>query len=187
MPIYLIRHGETEWSLQHRHTGSTDIPLTEAGDDQARSLGPRLAGVPFTRVLASPLQRARLTAELSGVQPEAEITALLTEFDYGEYEGITSMEIQRERPGWDLWRDGCPGGETPEQVVDRGRRLLAELAPEPDRNYALFGHGHVLRAVTVAYLGTPVGLARHLMLKVASISILSQEHDVPAIEVWDLV
>ena len=186
MPIYLIRHGETEWSLQHRHTGSTDIPLTEAGEDQARSLGRRLGGVQFTRVLASPLQRVRLTAQLSGVQPEAEITALLTEFDYGDYEGIAGAEIRSERPDWDLWRDGCPGGETPEQAVDRGGRLLAELAPKPDLNYALFGHGHALRAVTVAYLGTPVSLARHLTLKVASISILSQEHDTPAIEVWDV-
>lgn len=186
MAIYLIRHGETEWALHNRHTGSTDIPLTKRGEEQARSLGSKLVGVKFARVLSSPLQRAKVTADLSGVEPEAEISPLLIEFDYGKYEGITSAEIQRDRPDWDLWRDGCPGGESPQQVVDRGRRLLEELAPQREENYALFAHGHVLRAVAVAYLGTPVGLARHLVVKVASISILSHEHDVPAIEVWDL-
>ncbi|HEY6537482.1 MAG TPA: histidine phosphatase family protein [Candidatus Dormibacteraeota bacterium] len=186
MAIYLIRHGETEWSLQHRHTGSSDIPLTPRGEAQAQGLRSRLAGLTFARVISSPLQRACATARLSGIQPDAEMSPLLTEFDYGDYEGITSAEIQRTRPGWDLWRDGCPGGESADQVVERGRRLLAGLEAEPDLNYALFGHGHILRAVTVAYLGTPVGLARHLMLKVGSISILSQEHEVPAIEAWDL-
>jgi probable phosphoglycerate mutase len=184
--IYLIRHGETVWSLQQRHTGSTDIALTVKGEEQAKQLGPRLAGVEFSRIFTSPMGRARETAELAGVRPTPEITPLLREFDYGEYEGITSEEIERNRPDWDLWRDGCPGGESPQQVVDRGRRLLAELAPKPDLEYALFGHGHVLRAVAVAYLGLPVDLCRHLMLRVASISILSQEHDIPAIEVWDL-
>jgi probable phosphoglycerate mutase len=186
MAIYLVRHGETEWSLMHRHTGGTDLPLTAQGESQAKGLGTRLEGVEFDRVLSSPMRRAAETAELSGVRPKAETTPLLLEFDYGEYEGITSAEIERSRPGWDLWRDGCPGGESPQQVVDRGLRLLAELEPKSDRNYALFAHGHVLRAVAVAYLGTSVGLARHLVLKVASISILSQEHGVPAIEVWDL-
>jgi broad specificity phosphatase PhoE len=186
MAIYLVRHGETEWSLQHRHTGSTDIPLTARGEEQAEELRPRLAGVEFAKVFASPMRRARETAELAGVLPTPEITPLLREFDYGEYEGVTSEEIERSRPGWDLWRDGCPGGESPQEVLDRCRRLLAELAPEPDGNYALFGHGHLLRAVAAAYLGVSVELCRHLMLQVASISILSHEHNVPAIEAWDL-
>jgi len=186
MAIYLVRHGETAWSLQHRHTGSTDLPLTVRGEEQARELAPRLAGVEFSRVLASPLRRARETAELAGVRPSPEITPLLREFDYGEYEGVTSEDIERKRPGWDLWRDGCPGGESPNQVVDRCRRLLAELDAQPDHNYALFGHGHVLRALAVAYLSVPVDLCRHLLLQVASISILSHEHGIPAIEAWDL-
>src|SRR5487761_340611 len=168
MAIYLIRHGETLWSLEHRHTGTSDIPLTARGEEQARLLGPRLAGVQFSRVFSSPMQRARRTAELAGLEPAAEVTPLLSEFDYGEYEGITSAEIQRTRPDWDLWRDGCPGGESPQQVLDRSRQLLTSMAARPGRNYALFGHGHVLRAVAAAYLGTPLDLCRHLMLKVAS-------------------
>jgi len=186
MAIYLIRHGETVWSLDHRHTGTTDIPLTKKGEAQAAEMSSKLRTVEFARVLSSPLQRAVATARLSGVRPVAEVTPFLSEFDYGEYEGISSAEIYRQRPDWDLWRDGCPGGESPQQVVDRGRRLLSELDPQPDRNYALFGHGHMLRAVTVAYLNLPPNLCRHLMVKVASISILSQEHDIPAIEAWDL-
>ncbi|MGC1194903.1 MAG: histidine phosphatase family protein [Candidatus Dormiibacterota bacterium] len=186
MALYLIRHGETVWALDHRHTGTTDVPLTARGEAQARELGFRLQGVEFARVLSSPMQRALTTAELSGVRPVAEVTPLLKEFDYGEYEGITSLEIQQTRPDWDLWRDGCPGGETPGQVLDRGRELLAELQPQEAQNYALFAHGHVLRAVAVAYLGLPLDLCRHLMVKVASISILSQEHQIAAIEAWDL-
>ncbi|MFZ0996453.1 MAG: histidine phosphatase family protein [Candidatus Dormiibacterota bacterium] len=186
MAIYLVRHGETAWSLEHRHTGITDLPLTARGEEQAKELGPRLAGVDFSRVLSSPLRRAQETAELAGVRPIPEITPLLCEFDYGEYEGATSEEIERTRPGWDLWRDGCPGGESPEAVVDRCRRLLAELNAQADRDYALFGHGHVLRALAVAYLSVPVDLCRHLLLRVASISILSHEHGIPAIEAWDL-
>src|SRR5487761_1525237 len=184
MAIYLVRHGETNWSLDHRHTGATDIALTEIGEEQAKGLRPRLEGVRFARVVSSPLRRALVTAELSGVKPAAEVSPLLREFDYGEYEGITSQEIHQRRPGWDLWRDGCPGGESPEEVVERSRRLLARLDPLPDRNYALFAHGHVLRAVAVAYLGVPVDLCRHLVLKVASISVLGAENGVPAIEAW---
>ncbi|MGC2206695.1 MAG: histidine phosphatase family protein [Candidatus Dormiibacterota bacterium] len=186
MAIYLVRHGETAWSLEHRHTGSTDIPLTARGEEQAKDLQLRLAGVVFAKVFASPMRRARETAELAGVRPTPEISPLLREFDYGEYEGVTSEEIERARPGWDLWRDGCPGGESPQQVLDRCQRLLAQLDPRPDRDYALFGHGHVLRTVAAAYLGVAVDLCRHLMLQVASVSILSQEHEVPAIEAWDL-
>ncbi|HUY10082.1 MAG TPA: histidine phosphatase family protein [Candidatus Dormibacteraeota bacterium] len=186
MALYLIRHGETVWALDHRHTGTTDIPLTARGQEQARELGSRLHGVEFARVLSSPMRRALNTAELSGIRPAAEVTPLLREFDYGEYEGITSAEIEKTRPDWDIWRDGCPGGETPRQVLNRGRRLLAELGAQEGQNYALFAHGHVLRAVAVAYLGLPLNLCSHLMVKVASISILSQEHEISAIEAWDL-
>ena len=186
MAIYLVRHGETDWSLHHRHTGRTDILLNARGEEQAKQLRSRLAGIAFSKVLASPMRRARETADLAGVQPTPDITPLLREFDYGEYEGLTSEEIARARPGWDLWRDGCPGGESPQRVFERCRRLLTQMDPKPDLDYALFGHGHVLRAVATAYLGLPVDLCRHLMLQVASISILSQEHDIPAIEAWDL-
>ncbi|MGH7643830.1 MAG: histidine phosphatase family protein [Candidatus Dormibacteria bacterium] len=185
MAIYLIRHGETPWALTHRHTGTTDIHLTARGEEQARQLSARLQGVDFARVMASPMERAMMTAELSGIQPCPEVTPGLMEFDYGEYEGITTAEIERLRPGWELWRDGCPGGESPRQVLDRSYQLLEELGPHPDQNYALFGHGHVLRAVAVAYLGLPLEVCPHLMVKVASISILNREHEVPAIESWD--
>lgn len=187
MAIYLIRHGETAWSLDHRHTGSSDIPLTPRGEEQARQLQPKLAGLEFIKVLSSQMQRSRRTAELAEVQPPPEFTPLLGEFDYGEYEGLTSAQIHQSRPGWDLWRDGCPGGESPQQVLERSRHLLLTLGSRPDRNYALFGHGHTLRAVAAAYLGTPLDLCRHLMLKVASISILSSEHEIPAIEAWNLI
>lgn len=186
MAIYLIRHGETVWALDHRHTGTTDIPLTPRGEVQASELSSRLNGVEFTRVLSSPMQRALVTAALSGIHPRPEVTPWLIEFDYGEYEGKTSAEIQQLRPDWDLWRDGCPGGESPQQVVERSRRLLEEINPQPDQNYALFAHGHVLRAVAVVYLDLPLDLCQHLMVKVASISILSREHEIPAIEAWDL-
>jgi probable phosphoglycerate mutase len=184
--IYLIRHGETVWALDHRHTGGTDIALTSRGEEQARELSHRLAGVQFDRVLSSPMQRAYRTAELSGVSPRAEITPLLCEFDYGDYEGITSAEIERSSPGWDLWRDGCPNGESAEQVARRSRQLLDDLHPRPGRNYALFAHGHVLRAVAAVYLGLPLDLCRHLIVKVASISVLGEERGIPAIELWDL-
>jgi probable phosphoglycerate mutase len=186
MAVYLIRHGETRWSLDHRHTSTTDLPLTTIGEEQARGLRRRLVGMEFSRVLSSPMQRALRTAELSEVQPPAELTPLLGEFDYGEYEGITVVEIRRSRPDWDLWRDGCPGGETPQQVFERSRRLLEELDPDPDRNYAIFTHGHLLRALTVAYLGASLDLCRHLLVQVASISILSHEQELPAIESWDV-
>jgi probable phosphoglycerate mutase len=186
MAIYLIRHGETVWALDHRHTGTSDIPLTARGEEQARELSARLAGIQFARVLASPMQRARVTAELAGVRPMAEISPLLMEFNYGTYEGITSAEIEQSRPDWDIWRDGCPGGESPQQVLNRSRRLLQELSPQEDKNFALFAHGHLLRAVAVAYLGLPLDLCRHLVLSVASISILSQEHGIPAIDAWNL-
>jgi probable phosphoglycerate mutase len=186
MALYLIRHGETAWAREHRHTGTTDIPLTAKGEEQARELISKLKGVEFARVLTSPMQRARVTTELTGVRPTAEIAALLMEFNYGEYEGLTSAKIRESRPDWDLWRDGCPGGESAEQALERSRRLLEELDPQDDQNYALFAHGHLLRAVAVAYLGLSLDLCRHLMLRVASISILSYEQQIPAIEVWDL-
>lgn len=186
MSIYLIRHGATPWTDSHRHTGATDVDLTAEGERQALSLASRLAGVEFRRVVASPLRRARHTAELAGFGDRLEIAPLLREFDYGEYEGLTTAQIEAIDPGWDLWRDGCPGGETPQQARDRAEALLAELALPAEDDSALFGHGHILRAVTCAYLGVPIGFCRHLVLTVASVSVLGQEHGVPAIASWDL-
>ncbi len=187
MPIYLVRHGETAWTLTGRHTGATEVPLTAEGVVQAEGLRALLGGLSFDRVLVSPRERARRTAELAGFAGRFEVAPSLAEYGYGEYEGLTSAEIQLRRPGWELWRDGCPGGETPDEVLERARRLLEELNPAPAARTLLFGHGHILRAVAAAYLGEPVGICRHLMVKVASVSVLGQEHGLPAIESWDLV
>ncbi|MGH7667689.1 MAG: histidine phosphatase family protein [Candidatus Dormibacteria bacterium] len=186
MAIYLVRHGETRWTVEHRHTGTTDVPLTASGEAQAARLQARLRGTKFSKVLSSPMQRALVTSRRSGITPAAEVSPALREFDYGDYEGMTTEEILRSRPDWDLWRDGCPNGESAAEVVERGRRVLQELAVEVDHDYALFGHGHALRALAVAYLGEPPDLCRHLVLSVASISVLGCEHQSPVIEAWNL-
>ena len=186
MAIYLIRHGETEWTRAGRHTGSTDLPLTQAGEEQAVRLQPELAGLNFGRVIVSPRRRAIQTAELAGFKGRLEVDPRLAEYDYGQYEGLTAAEIEARHPGWELWRDGCPGGESPDQVLARAEQLLDQLALPPDADSALFGHGHILRAVAAAYLGLPVGFCTSLILKVASISVLASEHNQPAIESWDL-
>ncbi len=186
MSIYLVRHGETEWTKTGRHTGTTDLRLTPAGEEQAVRLRPQLAGLNFATVVVSPRRRAIQTAELAGFRGHLEVDPRLAEYDYGQYEGLTAAEIDGRRPGWELWRDGCPGGESPDQVLARAQRLLMEWALPPDRNSVLFGHGHILRAVAAAYLGLPVGFCRSLILRVASISILATEHGQPAIESWDL-
>lgn len=184
MPIYLVRHGETEWTVSGRHTGRTDIPLSPRGEEQARHLRVRLAPVDFARVVVSPLLRARQTAALAGLGERAGVAPDLREYDYGDLEGWTRDQIEASWPGWDLWRDGCPGGESPDQVLGRARRLLKELKPLGSKEVALFGHGHILRAVAAAYLEQEVGLCRHLVVPVASISILGEEHSVPAIVSW---
>ena len=184
MPIYLVRHGETEWTVSGRHTGRTDIPLSPRGEEQARHLRVRLAPVDFARVVVSPLLRARQTAALAGLGERAGVAPDLREYDYGDFEGWTRDQIEASWPGWDLWRDGCPGGESPDQVLSRARRLLGELRPSGSKDVALFGHGHILRAVAAAYLQQEVGLCRHLVVPVASISILGEEHSVPAIVSW---
>ncbi|MGA9775963.1 MAG: histidine phosphatase family protein [Candidatus Dormiibacterota bacterium] len=187
MPIYLVRHGETAWTLSGRHTGATEVPLTAGGVVQAEGLRALLGGLTFDRVLVSPRERARRTAELAGFAGRFEVAPSLAEYRYGEYEGLTGAEIQARRPGWELWRDGCPGGETPDEVLERARQLIRELNSAPAARTLLFGHGHILRAVAAAYLGEPVGICRHLIVKVASVSVLGQEHGLPAIESWDLV
>jgi len=182
--LYLVRHGETEWSRARRHTGRTDVPLSPAGEAEARALGAHLDGLEVDRVLASPLARATTTAGLAGFGERLETTRALLEFDYGDYEGLTTPQIRAGRPGWDLFRDGCPGGETAGAVAERARRLVAELA-DRDGRVMLFGHGHQLRILTTCYLGLPTDAARHLFLGTASVSVLGREHDWPAVLLWN--
>ena len=184
MELYLVRHGETAWSRARRHTGRTDVPLSPAGEAEALALGAHLDGLQVDRVLASPLARATTTARLAGFGDRLETTPALLEFDYGDYEGLTTPQIRTGRPGWDLVRDGCPGGETAEAVAERARRLVAELAPG-DGRVMLFGHGHQLRIMTACYLGLSPDAARHLFLGTASVSVLGREHDWPAVLLWN--
>jgi len=184
MELYLVRHGETEWSRERRHTGRTDLPLSAVGVAEARALGDHLRGLEVDRVLSSPLTRAVETARLAGFGDRVERTDALLEFDYGDYEGRTSAEIRASRPGWDLFRDGCPGGETVEAAAGRARGLLAELAASDGRTI-LFSHGHQLRILAACYLGLPPGAARHLFLGTASLSVLATEHEWPAILLWN--
>jgi len=182
--LYLVRHGETEWSRARRHTGRTDVSLSPAGEAEAQALGAHLDGLEVDRVLASPLARATTTARLAGFGERLETTRALLEFDYGEYEGLTTPQIRAGRPGWDLFRDGCPGGETVGAVAERAWRLVAELT-DGDGRVMLFGHGHQLRILTTCYLGLPPDAARHLFLGTASVSVLGREHDWPAVLLWN--
>ena len=186
MPIYLVRHGATAWTVGRRHTGRTDLPLTAEGEAEARALGARLRGVTLSAVWASPRQRAVQTAVLAGFGDRAQPLPELVEYDYGAYEGLTTPEIRAQRPGWDLWRDGCPQGETPDAVMARARAVLERVGPMAPGGVALFGHGHILRAVAAAHLGAGPEIARGLILGVGALSILSEEHGWPAIEAWNL-
>ena len=185
--IYLIRHGETEWSLASRHTGRTDIPLTEQGEREARRLGERLRDLRFSQVFTSPRQRARRTCELAGLGPAAKIEPDLAEWDYGDYEGQHSVDIRKGRPDWNLFRDGCPGGEMPAQVSDRADRLIARLRAL-DGNIALFSHGHFGCVLAARWIGLPVIEGQHFLLGTASLSIFGYEPshpEVPLIEMWN--
>ena len=184
--VYLARHGQTAWSRAGRHTGLTDLPLTEAGERQARRLGVRLRGLVVARVFTSPLQRAARTCELAGFGAAAETIPDLVEWDYGDYEGRTSAEIAAARPGWRLFRDGCPGGESPAEVGARADRLVERLrAAEGD--VIVFSSGHILRSLAARWLGLDVGAGAHLVLGTASLSALGYEHalDEPAIRLWN--
>jgi len=185
--IYLIRHGETEWSLSGQHTGRTDISLTAPGEDGARELGQRLRDIQFARVLTSPRQRARRTCELAGLGPVAEIEPDLAEWDYGDYEGQRSANILQARPDWNLFRDGCPRGETPAQISDRADRFIARLRVL-EGNVALFSHGHFGRVLAARWIGLPVSEAQRFLLDTASLSILGYEPnhpEVPVIALWN--
>jgi probable phosphoglycerate mutase len=182
MELWLLRHAETEWSRDGRHTGRTDVPLTENGRERARALREQLAGHTFVLVLSSPLSRARETAELAGLEPQ--IRDDLLEFDYGEYEGITTAEIREQRPDWYLWRDGSPGGETAEQVGARVDRVIAEaLAAGGD--VALFAHGHVLRALAARWLEQPAAFGGRLALDTGAVSVLGFEREIRVIRRWN--
>ena len=185
--FYLIRHGETEWSLSSRHTSRTDIPLTARGEDGALELGQRLRDIQFARVLTSPRQRARRTCELAGPGPAAEIEPDLAEWDYGDYEGRCSADICKGRPDWNLFRDGCPCGETPPQVSDRADRLIVRLR-SLGGNVALLSHGHFGRVLAARWIGLPVIEGQHFLLGTASLSILGHEPnhpEVPVIALWN--
>ncbi|MBO0758201.1 MAG: histidine phosphatase family protein [Bradyrhizobiaceae bacterium] len=182
--VFLIRHGETEWSLSGQHTGITDIPLTENGRTMPRKLAPVLAKVAFARVYTSPLSRARETCALSGLGERAESDNDLMEWNYGDYEGLTPKEIHAEAPGWMLFRDGCPGGESPEDV---GRRVdsVIERVRAVEQNVALFAHGHVFRVLAARWIGLPPAAGCHFLLDTATVSVLSYYRGVPAIKRWN--
>ena len=185
--LYLLRHGETAWSLSGQYTGRTDIPLTPRGEDAARELGARIRDIPFARVLTSPLRRARQTCELARLATPPEIDPDLTEWDHGDDEGRFPADVLKAQPGWNLFRDGAPHGETPGQIAERADRLLARLRMMAG-NIALFSHGHFGRVLAARWIGLAVGHAQHLLLDTASVSVLCYAHDLtdaPAIALWN--
>jgi broad specificity phosphatase PhoE len=182
--VWLVRHAETEWTKSGRHTGRTDIPLTEEGRRRAEELAPRLTDHPFARVFVSPLSRARDTAVLAGVGDRAEVRDELKEWDYGDYEGIATPEIRKEAPDWYLWRDGGPNGESPEQVAARCDRLIDELV-QIDGDVLCVSHGHILRSLAARWLQRPIDLGAQLVLDPGMISVLGWERDVRALRAWN--
>ena len=182
--IVIVRHGETEWSLTRRHTSRTDLSLLDAGRQRAAALAPLLAGRSFALVLVSPLRRARETCELAGFGDRAEICEDLREWDYGDYEGRTTVEIREQNPDWVLWRDGCPGGETPVEVTARVERALDRLRAA-DGNAIAFAHGHILRALTARYLQMPIAAGARFVLGAGAVSTLGYEHENEALLHWN--
>jgi probable phosphoglycerate mutase len=187
MPVYqacVIRHGETEWSVNGRHTGITDIPLTENGRRMARELEPLLVSAQFTLVLTSPLQRARETCRLAGLGSMAEVDPDLIEWNYGDYEGLTPHEIRARRPDWMIFRDGCPGGESPEDVGARVDRVIARLRAT-DGRAALFGHGHLFRVFAARWIELPASAGRRFLLDPATLGVLGYYQGEPALKRWN--
>jgi probable phosphoglycerate mutase len=185
--VYVARHGETAWSLSGQHTGLTDLPLTPNGERNAKRLGERLRELTFAKVFTSPLQRASRTCALAGFGAMAEIDVDLVEWNYGQYEGRTSAEIQTERPNWDLFRDGCPGGESSAQVGERAERVMQRIRAV-GANVLLFSSGHFIRVLAARWLALGPGSAgRYFLLNTASLSALSYEHSLshPAISLWN--
>ena len=184
MNVYVIRHGETAWSLSGRHTGTTDIPLTENGRRSAELLRPTLKETDFALVLVSGAQRARQTCELAGQGAKAIIDNDLMEWNYGQYEGLTPSQIEKLSPGWLVFRDGCPGGETPDQVAARADRVAAR-ARAVQGNVALFAHGHLLRVLAARWIGLAPCEGERFLLDTGRISILGDYRGVPAIKIWN--
>ena len=182
--VFLIRHGETAWSLSGQHTGLTDIPLTERGRRAALRLAPVLAQTKFELVLTSPLQRARQTCELAGFGDRAQIESDLVEWSYGEYEGLTSDEIERHNPGWLIFEDGSPGGESPAQVAERVDRVIEKVRGVRG-SVVLFAHGHVLRVFAARWIGLPPADGSRLLLDTATLNILGWYRGLPAIQCWN--
>jgi broad specificity phosphatase PhoE len=185
--VYLARHGETAWTLSGQHTGLIDLPLTPNGEHNAQRLGERLKGMKFTKVFTSPLQRAARTCELAGFGAVAETDPDLVEWNYGQYEGLRLDEILRERPDWQIFRDGCPGGESPAQIGERADRVVKRVRSVPG-NVLLFSSGHFLRVLASSWLALGPGCAgRYLLLSTASLSALGYEHNLsePAIRLWN--
>jgi broad specificity phosphatase PhoE len=184
--VYLARHGETAWSLSGQHTGRTDLPLTDRGERNARALGERLRGLTFSKVFTSPLLRATRTCELAGFGRAAEIDPDLVEWDYGQYEGRRTVDIHAERPDWQLFRDGCPGGESPDQIGARADRVIVRLRGV-EGNVLVFSSGHFLRVLGARWLNLEAAAGRYLLLSTASLSALGYEHNQaePAIRLWN--
>lgn len=185
--VYLARHGETAWSLSGQHTGRSDIPLTANGETNARQLGERLQGLTFAKVLCSPLQRAWRTCELAGFGAVQEAEPDLLEWHYGAYDGLKTAEIRQQRPGWDLFRDGCPEGETLDQVAARAERLIQRVRALPG-DVLLFSHGHMLRVLAARWLDLPAVEARRFLLSAGALCTLHYEHnrrEEPALALWN--
>ena len=182
--IVLVRHGPTEWSVSGRHTGATDVPLTDDGREVATRLRGRLERYDFALVLSSPLARARETAELAEFGDRLELDPDLREYGYGDYEGLTTPEIRERRPGWWLWEDGVPDGETPDQVGERADRVIAR-ASEAGGDVALFAHGHVLRVLGARWIGLPAASAGRLALGTAAVCELDHERERRVIRLWN--
>ena len=181
--LFLIRHGETEWARNGRHTSRTDLPLTDRGRALATALRPRLAGLPFALILTSPMQRARQTCELAGFHDRAEVEDNLRDSDYGEYEGLTTEQI-RKIPGWNVFTHPCPGGETLAQVAARADRVIAR-ARAVTGDTLVFSHGHMGRTLAARWLGQDAKFAANLMLDTGTLNVLGWLHDVPAIQTWN--
>ena len=184
MNVFAIRHGETVWSLSGQHTGTTDIPLTDNGRRLAEQMRPVLAKQTFALVLVSPMQRARETCALAGLGDAAVIDSDLAEWNYGEYEGLTPKQIHEIAPGWLIFRDGCPGGEAPEQVGARVDRVIARSRATTG-DTALFAHGHLLRVFAARWIGLPASGGQHFLLNTGTLSVLGYYHEIPAVRIWN--
>lgn len=187
LQLYVMRHGETEWSLSGQHTGRTDLPLTVRGEQEAKQLGSRVRDIEFSSIFVSPLQRARQTCELAGFGDRSQVESDLIEWDNGEYEGLTTAQIHESRPGWDIFRDGCPTGEMPYQVTERTERFIRSLH-NLQGNVAIFTHGHFARSLVTRWIGIPLEFGTHFILGTAALSVLCYQHNpphLPVIELWN--